>query len=311
MITVLGSLNLDLVARVPRFPLPGETLAATEFRTECGGKGGNQAVAAAKMGSSIHLIGAVGSDSFGETLLNSLSAYGVNTLHVRRRPEWSSGTAIILLDNSGQNQIVLAPGANASVSSADVLEAAEIIRSSKLVLSPLETPLAATRTAFQIAREAGVATILNPAPAQPLTDTDLQWCDWIVLNETEARILTGMEVSNPENAAQAAAALRHRARCTGVIVTLGAEGAWLETDQVQCLQPGFPVSVEDTVGAGDTFIGAFASALEHGASALDAVRVACAAAALSVMRRGAQAAAPNRAEVETFLAETSTSNGPR
>jgi ribokinase len=305
MITVVGSLNMDLVIEVPRFPAPGETMCGQNFRRAGGGKGANQACAVARMGMPTAMIGAVGQDSFGDEMLANLNAVGVNTSGVVRRKDVASGTALIILDDDGQNQIVLASGANATLSVAEIERGTEQIHHSHALLVQLETPLESVAAALRLARAAQVPTILNPAPFAPWSEDLLRLCDFIIPNESEASSLTGMEVRDVASAAAAAERLRERSHAS-VLITLGVDGVWLATKAFTGHVPAFVVQAVDTVGAGDAFIGAFAVRIVEGADVREAARFGCAAAAIAVTRRGAQAGIPSRAEVEKFLA----SNAP-
>ena len=306
MITVLGSLNMDLFIETERLPRPGETVPGKNFRATPGGKGANQAVAIARMGAEVTMLGAVGDDAFGREMLGQLSAAGVKTDAIVRREQIASGTAMIAVDAAGQNQIVVAPGANSTLTAADVCRDADLIRQSMALVAQLETPSDAVKTALRLAREAGVVTVLNPAPAIPLPDELLHMCDWIIPNETEAATLSGVEVKSREEAASAARSIRQRSGAKGVAVTLGGQGVWVEHSLFTGHIPAFLVPVLDTVGAGDTFIGAFVTRLAGGAGPREAGIFASAAAAIAVTRRGAQAGIPALGEVEAFLRDSAS-----
>lgn len=301
MITVVGSLNMDLIIRVPRFPAPGEAIHGEDLQTACGGKGANQAYAIARMGRLACMIGCVGADAFGEAMLENLRAVGVDTGGVIRRAGSASGTAMILVhDTTGQNEIVVASGANRTLTAADVHAAADRLAQSDAVIAQLETSLPATEAAMAIARQAGRLSVLNPAPFAPLEDALLQSCDYLIPNENEASRLAGVEVRDPESAAAAAQVLRARG-ARNVLVTLGAGGVWVEAEAWRGHVPAFPVTAVDTVAAGDTFIGAFVTRLVEGAHVREAAQFGCAAAAIAVTRPGAQPSIPSREEVESFL----------
>jgi ribokinase len=300
VITVVGSLNMDLLVEVPRFPAPGETMAGRNFRHTAGGKGANQACAVAKLGAPAFMIGAVGCDAFGDEMLAGLKASGVNTSGVARRAEIASGTAMIVLDASGQNQIVVTSGANGTLSAADVHSHERDLRASRALLVQLETSMESVTAALRLARAAKVLTILNPAPFSPLSDEVLRLGDFLIPNENEAAQLTGVEVRDLASASVAAQQLRDRSQAN-VLITLGANGVWLATDSFTGHVPAFKVEAVDTVGAGDTFIGAFAVRVAEGADMHEAARFGCAAAAISVTRRGAQASQPVRTEVAELL----------
>jgi ribokinase len=303
MITVLGSFNMDLVIEAQRFPAPGEAIHGKNFRRACGGKGANQACAVARMGMKAAMIGAVGADAFGDEMLASVRAAGVETASVVRRDNVPSGAAMIVLDASGQNQIVVANGANDTLLAADIAPHAELIGRSRALVMQLETPLSGVTAAAEIARQAGVPVIFNPAPYSPVPESLLQSCSFIIPNEGEAAHLTRMTIRDLAGAESAARHLRQMAPNANVLVTLGANGAWIDTDQFTGHVPGFAVTAVDTVGAGDTFIGAFAVRIVEGASVREAARFGCAAAAIAVTRRGAQTSIPLRPEVERWLQE--------
>lgn len=302
MITVVGSLNLDFFIDTPRLPAPGETVLGHRFRQSPGGKGANQACAAARLGARTHLIGCVGSDPFGTSMLENLSECGVVTDGVVIRPGTHSGVAFIAVDAQGGNQIIVAPGANACLSPPDLAGRADLIRRAKVLVAQLEVPLPAVETALRLAREAGVITVLNPAPATALTDDLLRLCDWILPNEPEAAALAGQPLASVADAPVVARALRRRAPDTGILITLGAVGAWLDHRDESILVPSLSVQAVDTVGAGDAFVGAFAVQLAEGKAPRAAAQFAATAAALKVTRPGAQAGLPTRLEVERRLA---------
>jgi ribokinase len=301
MITVVGSLNMDLIIRVPRFPEPGEAIHGEDLSTACGGKGANQAYAIARMGQSVHMVGCVGADAFGDEMAENLRAAGVDTRGVLRRADKASGTAMILVHNgTGQNEIVVASGANRTLTAADVHNAADVLRQSDAVVAQLETTLSATQAAMALAREAGRLSVLNPAPFMPLDDELLNLCDYLIPNENEASQLAGLGVRDPESAAAAAGLLRSRG-ARNVLITLGAGGVWVESETWRGHMPAFPVRAVDTVAAGDTFIGAFVARLVEGASVREAAQFGCAASAIAVTRPGAQPSIPSREEVTAFL----------
>lgn len=293
---------MDLVIEAPRFPAPGEAILGSNFRRACGGKGANQAFAIARMGGRAGMIGALGRDAFGDEMLANLQSAGVETSGVARREHVPSGTAIIVLDASGQNQIVVANGANDTLSPEDIRPHSRGIQRSQALVLQLETPLSGITAAIEIAHAAGVPVLLNPAPFAPVPPALLRHCSFIIPNEGEAAQLTGLTVRDASGAAAAARSLRALAPRAGVLVTLGADGVWLDTDAFVGHVPGFPVTAVDTVGAGDTFIGAFILRVTEGANLREAARFGCGAAALAVTRRGAQTGMPDRQEVETFLA---------
>ncbi|MBI3876973.1 MAG: ribokinase [Verrucomicrobia bacterium] len=302
MITVVGSFNMDLFIEAPRFPTPGEAILGKNFRRAPGGKGANQAYAIARMGMKAAIIGAVGCDAFGDEMAANLDAAGVDTRAVLRCDTVASGTAMIVLDASGQNQIVVANGANDTLTGNDILHFfADLFDRSKAVIVQLETPLDSVEMALMLARDMNKLAVLNPAPFTPVSDELLGSADWIIPNEGEASKLTGIEVRDAATAALAASALKKRSGGENILVTLGANGVWLDSQQFTGHVHGFKVRAVDTVGAGDTFIGAFVTRLVEGAEPREAARFGCAAAAIAVTRRGAQASIPTRVEVEKFL----------
>lgn len=294
-IVVLGSVNADLVLRCERLPRPGETVHGQDFQTLPGGKGANQAVAAARLGGRVEFIGCIGDDAFGAVARATLERAGVGTAHLRARASVPTGVAMILVERSGQNSIALAAGANACLDIAQVDDAAATIARASLLVCQLETPLASVQHAIGIARRHGVPVLLNPAPAQPLAQALLAEVDILVPNESEAaELLAGEGSLDP---AATAAALQTQGPGT-VIVTLGGDGICIADLRGTRRRPAPAVQALDTTGAGDTFIGAFAVALQEGLDTDGAAAFAQRAAALSVTRAGAMASMPTRAELE-------------
>jgi ribokinase len=298
-VCVVGSVNVDLTFRVPRFPRPGETLAGHAFHLGFGGKGANQAVAAARLGAAVAMVGRVGRDPFGEQAAANLRALGVSTAHVQADPERPTGLASILVDDAGDNCIVLTPGANLGLSPEDVRAAADTIRSADVVLCQLEVPVAATLETFRLARAAGVRTVLNPAPAAAIPEELLRLADLCVPNETELELLSGRALPAPGEVEAAGRALRDRGPAA-VVVTLGSAGALVVGETLERLAAP-RVRAVDPTGAGDAFIGSLAVSLSLGLALSEAVRRANAAAAISVTRVGTQSAAPTPTEVEALL----------
>jgi ribokinase len=253
------------------------------------------------MGGVAVMIGAVGMDAFGDEMRAALSQAGVDISGVFRRAVAPSGTALITLDATGQNQIIVAGGANDTLTSIDVEAQAATIEKSQAVIVQLETTMEATEAALRLARAAGVMTVLNPAPYVHVSEKLLSLCDWIIPNESEASQLSGVVVKDAASAAKAACLIKGRLRCPNVLVTLGANGLWLDTGSYTGHIASFAVEAVDTVGAGDTFIGTFVARLTEGAKPPEAARFGCAAAAIAVTRRGAQASIPTRVEVDDFL----------
>jgi len=300
-ILVVGSSNTDMIIKLDRIPQPGETILGGEFATAAGGKGANQAVAAARAGGDVTLIARVGRDMFGEKAVAGFVQDAIHVQHVTRDPAAPSGVALIFVAKDGENSIAVAGGANGRLSPADVKKAKGSIAGAKAVVMQLETPLKTVQTAAKLAARAEVPVILNPAPAQKLPGELLKLVSILTPNETEAELLTGIAVTNEKSAARAADALLAQGVET-VIITLGARGAYVAAASTRELVPGFRVKPVDTTAAGDVFNGALAVALGEGRPLLEAVRFANAAAAISVTRLGALPSAPVRKESETLLA---------
>lgn len=300
-IAVVGSLNMDLIVRSPRLPQAGETIIGSEFQTLPGGKGSNQAVAAARLGGQVAMVGRVGNDGFGATLLETLREAGVNHDYVLMDERHPSGVALITVDDEGGNTIVVASGANMALTPEDVEQAEDIISAARVLLLQLEIPLPAVQRAAEIASANGVTVILNPAPARPIPDEIMQPVDILAPNESETMLLTGAPVTDDAEIISAAAALREVGPET-VILTLGARGALLSTAEYSSRLPSFSVNVVDTTAAGDAFLGGLAVALAEGCPLPDAVRWGNAAGALATTRPGAQPSLPHRHEVEALLA---------
>lgn len=297
-VAVLGSCTFDLVFRVVRFPLPGETLFASAFERHAGGKGLNQAIAIQRLGGRATLIARVGVDPFAAPLLDALRADGVDTTHVVVDPSVATGVAAPVVLPGGENCIVAAPGANLAVTVAQVEDAAGAIRGASALLLQFEAPMETNLVAARIAHEAGVPVLLNPAPALEHPPELLALASVLVLNEVEAAMLAPDESSHEARAR----ALRARGP-RAVVVTLGPAGAILCDDGGTRAIPPFVVEAVDSVGAGDAFCGALAVALGEGAALEAAVRFASAAGVLSVTRRGAAASLATRGEVDRLLAE--------
>ncbi|MBM2845543.1 MAG: ribokinase [Bacteroidetes bacterium] len=295
-IVVVGSSNTDIVVRTPKIPSPGETVLGSDFVMVGGGKGANQAVAAARLGGTVVLVAKVGNDMFGDQAVAALNAEKIDTRFVTRDEKRPSGIALITVDPKGENSIVVAPGANAGLTRNDIELALDEIRSANAVLFQLETPIGTVRYGIEQARAARQLVILNPAPAQPLDAPLLSLISVLTPNETEAEVLTGIHVSDERSAARAAAVL-HQQGVKIVIITMGAQGAYLSTSEHVQLIPSSKVDAIDTTAAGDVFSGALAVAMAEGQGIVEAVRFANAAAALSVTKLGAQSSIPRRAEV--------------
>jgi len=299
-ICVVGSVNVDLTFRTTRLPRAGETLTSESFHLNFGGKGANQAVMANRLGAQVTLVARVGDDSFGRESLSHLQTCGLDVNHVRMDPNRSTGTAAIIVNSEAQNCILVVPGANLGLSPDDVRAAAPAIQSATVLLCQLEVPTATTLAAFRLAKEAGVRTVLNPAPAAPLPPELLELTDLCIPNETELESLAGQRVTDLEQVETAARALRTSISQT-VIVTLGERGAMaLGSAGVEHFAVG-PVAAVDPTGAGDAFIGSLAVFWSEAGNLREAIRRANAVAALTVTRPGAQSAFPTRAEAEAAI----------
>ena len=297
-IVVVGSFNTDLVSYMQRMPRPGETVHGDTFMTGAGGKGSNQAVAAARLGAEVTFIGRLGKDVFANLAYEIWDAEGINSDYVVQDEETATGVAPIFVDSAGENMIVVVLGANSRVQSSDIDAARERIAATDVLIVQLEINTDMVTYALQVAKEVGITTILNPAPAAPIAEETIQLADFLTPNETELESLSGGPVSNVEAAARA---LMTRDDQT-VVVTMGAQGAQIVSRDQSDLQPTFNVDVVDTTGAGDAFNGALAVGLAEGKTLNDAVRFANATAALCVTKAGAAGSAPYRADVDAMLA---------
>ncbi|MCX6929489.1 MAG: ribokinase [Verrucomicrobia bacterium] len=300
-VLVIGSSNTDLIIRVARIPRPGETVLGGEFARAAGGKGANQAVAAARAGGAVTFVARVGRDANGDAALAAFTADGIDVKYVIRDPVRPSGVALILVDPKGENSIAVASGANDNLSPADLRRAEQEFRRARMVLLQLETPLRTVMASAALATAAGVPVVLNPAPARPLPPRLLKQVYLLTPNQSEAEMLTGVAVPNEAAASKAAdRLLAHGVQ--NVIITLGSRGAFVAGKDLRQLIPGFKVKAADATGAGDVFNGALVVALAEGQSLLEAARFASAAAAISVTRFGAQPSTPTRREIEHMLA---------
>jgi len=295
-IVVIGSTNTDMVIMSEHLPAPGETILGGNFFMNPGGKGANQAVAAQRLGGNVTFIAKIGNDIFGERSAQLFKEEGINTDFLLTDPVNPSGVALITIDKNAENTIVVASGANATLNPADIEPATAVIKNAAILLMQLEIPLDTVLYAAEIAAINGTKMILNPAPACPLPDALFQHISIITPNETEAEMLSGIRVTDIESAKAAAMALRSKGVDT-VIITLGAKGAFISNADMEVLIPSPVVKAVDTTAAGDVFNGALAVALAEGWTLPDAVNFGCRAAAISVTRLGAQAAAPYRHEI--------------
>ncbi len=299
-IVVLGSSNTDMIIQLPKIPRPGETLLGGRFSMAAGGKGANQAVAAARAGGRVQFIGRVGRDVFGDRAVASFLEDGIDTSLISVDPEEPSGTALIFVAASGENSIGVASGANARLLPEEVEKCRSALKSADILLLQLETPVDSVESAAQMAESATV--MLNPAPAAPVPPGLLARVSVLTPNESEAEALTGIEIRSDEDLMNAAEALLRRGPRT-VLITLGARGALLAQGEIREIVPGFQAEAVDSTAAGDVFNGALAVGLAEGMEMRFAVRFAHAAAALSVTRLGAQPSVPRRSEIDNFLSQ--------
>ena len=299
-ILVVGSSNTDMIIKLDRIPRPGESLLGGKFAIAPGGKGANQAVAAARAGGDVTLVARVGRDMFGDQALAGFKADNINTRHIQRDAGAPSGVALIFVAQSGENSIAVASGANGRLAPTDVLAAEKSLSGAKALVTQLETPLSTVSAAIRLAKKHGVPVILNPAPAAKLPASLLKLVTILTPNETEAEFLTGIKITDDATARDAAQALLAKG-VRNVIITLGKRGAYLRNATDDVFIPAHKVKPVDTTAAGDTFNGALAVALAEGRDLAEAIRFANAAAAISVTRLGAQPSAPARPEIERLM----------
>ena len=301
-ITVVGSINIDLVLKVLQLPVPGETLSGEDFQLIPGGKGANQAVAAARLGAEVAMIGSIGDDPFGPRLREGLAQEGISTDHVCSVTGTTSGMALITVAEDGQNTIVLAPGANFHLSPDMVRGAEKLVENCDILLLQLEIPLRTVQLAARTAKRYKRRVILNPAPARDLGKETLHSVDYLVPNEVEAAALAGHEVTDLVSAEKAAMSLQQMCGGAVIVLTLGARGALLlRNGERPTPVPAPTVPVVDTTAAGDAFVAGMAVALANGKPDVEAVRWGCAAGALTVTKLGAQTSIPTEAEVRKLL----------
>lgn len=297
-VVILGVFVADTAYRAARMPVMGETVMGNAFALGPGGKGSNQAVACARLGAQTHMISKLGQDDFARLALDTWAEAGV-TPHVEQRADSYTGAAFIFVDDAtGDNAIIVSPGAAALISPADIDTEAELIQTAEVFVTQLEQPMDAAMRGLEIARAAGVTTILNPAPAAPLPDGMLALCDYITPNETECEALTGIAVHTEADAREACAALRELGVKTPII-TMGGQGAYLDGHGLVPAVDAGPVV--ETTGAGDAFNGALAAALAEGRTPHEAVQFGCATAGLSVTAAGTAPSMPTRDQVELLL----------
>ena len=303
-VTVVGSLNIDLVCHASRRPDTGETLIGDAFDIFTGGKGFNQATAAARLGAEVTLVGSVGADPFGEMLLAAAENEHINSRFVTSRTDIGTGVATIVVEPDGDNSIIVVPRANMALTTADIDAAVDCIAEADVLLLQLETPIATSEHAAAIAKRHGTTVVLNPAPAQPLPDNLLTYVDILTPNQSETELLSGIKVSSQAEAHRAAEMLRTRMVDTtnaAVVLTLGAQGALLLTGTTAEHVSALSVDPIDTTGAGDAFCGALATALASGETGPSAVAFANAAGAAAVTVIGATPSMPTRAKIERLL----------
>lgn len=298
-ICVIGSSNTDMVVKAEKLPAPGETVMGGSFLMNPGGKGANQAVAAARLGGQVQFVAKVGNDMFGRQAIQQFQREKIGVNYVATDADHPSGVALINVDGKGENCIAVAPGSNAFLKSEEVEPALENTGTDSLVLLQLEIPLPTVAYAVKRSAEKGLRVVLNPAPAQPLPEDLLSRLYLITPNETEAELLTGVRVTDQETAHQAAQLLLSKG-VANVIITLGSKGAYLLSDSYSGIIPAPPVTAVDTTAAGDCFNGALVVALGEDKPLEEAVAFACKAASICVTRMGAQASMPLRKEVDSL-----------
>lgn len=299
MITVIGSLNMDLVINTSKLPKSGETVMGKEFKQVPGGKGGNQAAAIARLGANVQMIGCIGKDAMGEVLKKSLEKDGVDTKHIIEKENISTGVAAILVEESGGNMITVAPGANFELTVDDLKRKKDIIQNADIVLMQLETKMDVVENALLIAKEAGKKTILNPAPAASLSHAFLKNIDILTPNETELETLTGCETDTKDQIVNAARKLINNG-IREVIVTLGEKGCIHVTENTEKVFKAYKVKSIDTTAAGDSFNGALAVSLSTGENIETAIEFAMKVGAMTVTKEGAQTSLPYKEEVKGF-----------
>lgn len=301
-VAILGVFVADLAFRAGRLPQIGETIIGSGFKMGPGGKGSNQSVAAARVGAKVTIISKLGRDAFGDIALKTWKDEDIVARAPQSDKDPTGGAFIFVNHDSGENAIIVYPGAGGAISVADVDSAADTVRGAKVFVTQLEQPISAAQRGLEIARAAGVVTIFNPAPAAPIPDSIYPLCDYIVPNETEAAALTGLSVATLADAKRVGDALLAKGAKTALI-TLGERGALFHNRERSVEIPAFSAGpVVETTGAGDAFVGGFAAAIARGTAPLDAARFGCAVAGISVTRAGTAPSMPRLAEVEALLA---------
>lgn len=297
-IIVVGSSNTDMVIRTERLPGPGETILGGDFIMNPGGKGANQAVAARRLGAKVAFVCRLGADMFGDKAVDAYSEEGIDVSYISRDVNKSSGIALITVDSHAENCIVVASGANASLSAADIDNAVKAVADSDIMLLQLESPMETVEYAAKVAKGLGVKVILNPAPApkEGIPDAVLENVDLIIPNSTEAEMLSGIHITDYESASEAAKEISAKG-ISQVIITLGAKGSLVFDNGEEAVVPSVKVKAVDTTAAGDTFCGAVAVALSEGKALAEAAGFAAKASALTVTRMGAQPSIPYRDEI--------------
>ncbi|MBU3158336.1 ribokinase [Clostridium frigoris] len=305
-VCILGSINMDMVVSINKMPLVGETIFSENFKLAHGGKGANQAVAARRLGSEVYMIGKIGQDSNGSQIVDALGKEGINVNSIFKDDVKPTGTAIITVDNKGNNSIIVVAGANMTLNLEEIDKCKEVIVSSDIIVAQFETPIEVTMKAFKLAKENGVITILNPAPAKEIPKELFACTDIIVPNETEATTLTGVNVVDLESAKQAANTFLDN-KVKYVIITLGSMGAAVITKKSEVLIPAYKVNAVDSTAAGDSFIGAIATKLTKSnlniKTLVEAVKFANRVSAIVVQREGAQASIPLLKEINEIYKE--------
>lgn len=299
-IVVIGSSNTDMIVKAGHLPLPGETVLGGQFFTAQGGKGANQAVAAARLGGQVTFVAKVGEDQFGDAAIENYLKDGINTQYVTKNPDAASGVALILVDGKGENSIAVASGANAELSEKDIDEAGEIIRSAAIVLMQLESPMDTVLYAARMAYESGAKVILNPAPAASIPMELYRYLYAVTPNETESELLTGVKVTDENSALKASEVFIGRG-VRRVVITMGSKGAFVNDGDKSYMVSARKVKAVDTTAAGDTYNGAMCVALAEGKTLRESLEFATKASAIAVTRMGAQPSIPTREEVDSTI----------